>query len=215
MTPSMTDYYQARAHEYESVYDKPERQEDLHRLRAWLAEEARGRTMLEVACGTGYWTAVAAGTASAIAATDLNAGPLEIARAKGLGSHVRLDQADAFALSDYGVRFDAGMANFWWSHVPIADRQRFLGHFASKLGPRAKLLMIDNNYVEGSSTPISRTDALGNTYQVRQLVSGADYEVLKNFPTTAELQSAFGGICTRVDVLQRPHYWALRATLTQ
>jgi demethylmenaquinone methyltransferase/2-methoxy-6-polyprenyl-1,4-benzoquinol methylase len=38
MTPSMTDYYQARAHEYESVYDKPERQEDLHRLRAWLAE---------------------------------------------------------------------------------------------------------------------------------------------------------------------------------
>ncbi len=135
MQSSMTDYYQARAHEYESVYDKPERQEDLHRLRAWLAEEARGRTMLEVACGTGYWTAVAASTASAIVATDLNAGPLEIARAKGLGAHVRFDQADAFALPDYGVPFDAGMAHFWWSHVPIADQQRFLGHFASKLRP--------------------------------------------------------------------------------
>jgi len=213
MTPSMTDYYQARAQEYESVYDKPERQEDLHRLRAWLAEEARGRTMLEVACGTGYWTAVAASTASAIVATDLNAGPLQIARCKGLGAHVRFDRADAFALPDYGMPFDAGMANFWWSHVSLADQQTFLGQFASKLGPRAKLLMIDTNYVPRSSTPIARKDALGNTYQVRRLESGAHHEVLKNFQTTKELQSAFGGICDRIDVLQLPHYWALSASL--
>ena len=29
MSPSMADYYQARAPEFESVYDKPERQADL------------------------------------------------------------------------------------------------------------------------------------------------------------------------------------------
>src|SRR5882672_10040425 len=127
----MSDYYQARANEYESVYDKPERQDDLQRLRVWLAEEACGRSILEVACGTGYWTAVAASTASAIVATDCNPAPLEIARAKGLGAHVRFEQADAFALPDYGMAFDAGMAHFWWSHVSLADQQRFLGHFAS------------------------------------------------------------------------------------
>lgn len=213
MMPSMSEYYQARASEYESVYDKPERQEDLLKLRAWLAQETRGRTVLEVACGTGYWTAVAAGTAKAIVATDRNSAPLEIARAKGLGAHVTFAEADAFALPDYGVPFDAGMAHFWWSHVSMADQQSFLEHFASKLRASATLLMMDNNYVPGSSTPISRKDELGNTYQVRTLMSGASYEVLKNFPTTADLQNALGGICARVDVLQLPHYWAVSATL--
>ena len=37
-------------------------------------------------------------------ATDLNAGPLEVARSKGLGSHVRFDQADAFALPAHRQR---------------------------------------------------------------------------------------------------------------
>jgi len=209
----MTDYYQARASEYESVYDKPERQEELITLRAWLTLEARGRTVLEVACGTGYWTAVAASTAGAIVATDLNPGPLAIARSKYLGAHVTIAQADAFALPDYGLAFDTGMAHFWWSHVSLANQRGFLEHFASKLRPRGKLLMIDNNHVPHSSTPISRTDAQGNTYQVRMLRSGARYEVLKNFPTTSELQSALSSICTSVDVLQLPHYWALSAML--
>ena len=153
MKSSIAEYYQARAYEYERVYDKPERQEDLAKLRAWLAEEVRGRSVLEVACGTGYWTAVAAVTARTVLATDRNSAPLEIARAKGLGTHVTFAEADAFALPDYGVPFDAGMAHFWWSHVSLADQQRFLRHFASKLRGRAKLLMMDNNYVPGSSTP--------------------------------------------------------------
>lgn len=213
MTSSMSDYYQARAREYERVYGKPERQEDLGRLKAWLAEEARGRMVLEVACGTGYWTAVAAGTARAVLATDLNPGPLEIARAKGLGAHVGFEAADAFALPDYGIGFDAGMALFWWSHVSVADQGRFLEHFASRLLPGAKLLMMDNNYVARSMTPISRHDALGNTYQVRRLESGAEYEIVKNFPSTEDLQRALAPVCARVDVLQLPHYWAVSATL--
>src|SRR5215510_5365401 len=105
----MADYYQTRASEYESVYDKPERQKELFMLRTWLTEEARGRTVLEVACGTGYWTAVAASTASAIVATDLNPGPLEIARGKGLGPHATFVQADAYALPNDATPFDAGM----------------------------------------------------------------------------------------------------------
>ncbi len=213
MTSSMSDYYQARAYEYERIYDKPERQADLRTLRVWLAQEALGRSLLEVACGTGYWTGVAAKTATAIVATDRNTAPLEIARSKGLGPHVRFAQADAFDLPDCGMRFDAGMAHFWWSHVSVADQQEFLGHLASRLCKGAKLLAIDNNYVAGSSTPISRRDALGNTYQVRQLQGGVDYEILKNFPTTAQLHSAFGEMCATVDVLQLQHYWAVSAAL--
>lgn len=209
----MREYYQARAAEFERVYEKPERQEDLGRLRLWLAEQVRGRRVLEVACGTGYWTAVAAATARAIVAADLNPGPLEIARGKGFGSHVTFVQADAYAVPGDEGMFDAGMAHFWWSHVALADQQRFLAHFASRFGKGARLLMIDNNHVPDSSGAISRTDELGNTYQVRRLSSGAEFEILKNFPTTVELRKAFGGLCTEVEVLQLPYYWALSATL--
>jgi len=210
---SMTDYYQARARDYEAIYQKPERQSDLAELRSWLAKETQGCTILEVACGTAYWTAVAASAAHSIHATDFNSGPLEIARAKGLRRNVSFAQADAYALPDMGVEFDCGMAHFWWSHLPKAEQQRFLAHFASKLCKGAKLLMIDNNFVAGSSTPISRTDAAGNTYQLRALRTAEQHEVLKNFPSTSDIETAFGTFCSKVHVLQLKHYWAVSAAL--
>jgi demethylmenaquinone methyltransferase/2-methoxy-6-polyprenyl-1,4-benzoquinol methylase len=213
MSTTLADYYQARAPEFENVYDKPERQADLHKLRTWLADETRGLALLEVACGTGYWTSVAATSAKAIVATDFNLAPLEIAHSKDLGPHVAFAQADAFALPDYGLGFDAGMAHFWWSHVSVVDQQRFLTHFASKLRQSAKLFMIDNNYVAGSMTPASRRDALGNTYQMRRLQNGSEYEILKNFPTPAALRSALEGHSAAVNILQLKYYWAVSAVL--
>jgi demethylmenaquinone methyltransferase/2-methoxy-6-polyprenyl-1,4-benzoquinol methylase len=213
MPASMADYYQARAPEFERVYDKPERQADLSKLRAWLADEARGSTLLEVACGTGYWTGVAATTAKTIVATDFNASPLEIARSKGLGVHVTFAQADAYALPDYGLAFDAGMAHFWWSHVSVADQQPFVDHFTSRLCQGAKLLMIDNTFVAGSMAPVSRTDELGNTFQLRHLQDGSEYEIIKNFPSHAQLRSALGAHCAAVDILQLQYYWAVSAVL--
>jgi demethylmenaquinone methyltransferase/2-methoxy-6-polyprenyl-1,4-benzoquinol methylase len=74
--------------------------------------------------------------------------------------------------------------------------------------------MIDNNFVSGSMTPTSRADALGNTYQKRRLQNGSEYEVLKNFPTPAELRSALEGHSAAVNILQLKYYWAVSAVLT-
>ncbi len=49
-------YYAARAAEYERIYDKSERQADLARLRHLIPSYFVGRSVLEIACGTGYWT---------------------------------------------------------------------------------------------------------------------------------------------------------------
>ena len=66
---------------------------------------------------------------------------------------------------------------------------------------------MDNLYVEGSSTPISRTDPEGNTWQQRKLDSGATHEVLKNFPTKAQLEAAIKdiGLNPRYEALD--YYW--------
>ena len=54
----LQSYYASRAPEYDEVYRKPERQADLRSIERWLPPHFSGVAMLEVACGTGYWTAI-------------------------------------------------------------------------------------------------------------------------------------------------------------
>ena len=208
---SMIDYYQERAPEYEEFYHRPERQAEQALVIDWLASEVVDRTILEIACGTGFWTAIAAPKARCIQATDFNSAPMAIAQDKDLGEHVQFLQADAYDLPDFDVSFDCGMAHFWWSHVLIADQQRFLSGFVSKLESGARVLMIDNNMVHGSTTPIAREDGDGNTYQTRELSNGNTYEVVKNFPDTEELRAALAPFCEDVEVNQMTYFWSLRA----
>ena len=50
---TLKEYYARRAPEYENVYLKPERQQDIATLRALLQQLLAGHTLLELACGTG------------------------------------------------------------------------------------------------------------------------------------------------------------------
>jgi ubiquinone/menaquinone biosynthesis C-methylase UbiE len=121
----LADYYARRAPEYERFYDKPERQADLSLLRERVARLFAGRRVLEIACGTGYWTAVMAPEAREVMALDVNEEVLALAREKPLpAGKVEFKLADAFALPDLGRRHDGLFAGFWWSHVPRADIPR-------------------------------------------------------------------------------------------
>lgn len=202
-------YYQARAAEYDRVYDKPERQADLGWLRGWLARTLAGRRVLEIAAGTGYWTAVYADRAASVLATDVNPAPLEVARARrAWPATVRFAEADAFCLADVGDRFDAVLAGFFWSHVRLADLDRFLAGAAGRLRDGGTAVFVDNRYVEGSSHPVSRADADGNTYQQRALADGTSWEVLKNFPSGADLRARLAPVFGSVQVTELTYYWA-------
>ena len=82
MTGDTRAYYSARAPEYDRVYTKPERQSDLRAMQQWLPAQLSGRRILEVACGTGYWTQFVAPVARSIVAIDAAPEPLEIARTR-------------------------------------------------------------------------------------------------------------------------------------
>ena len=73
--------------------------------------------------------------------------------------------------------------------------------------------MLDNRHVDGSSTPLSRRDAEGNTYQTRHLDDGSTHEVLKNFPTRDEALAAIGARANDARWLEWTHYWALQYRL--
>ncbi|MCI0597054.1 MAG: class I SAM-dependent methyltransferase [candidate division Zixibacteria bacterium] len=212
MTPdsNLVEYYAKRASEYEKIYLKPERQKDLAFLRQRLPEELAGEDVLEIACGTGYWTQLAAQTAHSILAMDINEEVLQIARAKTYPKgNVVFEKRDLFQLSGLTGRFTAGLVAFWWSHLKKSEIAEFLRHFHQALAPDAKVVFMDNNYVPGSSFPISRTDDEGNTYQLRTLENGTEYEVLKNFPTESELRQVVDGFTKNIHFFNLTHYWLL------
>jgi demethylmenaquinone methyltransferase/2-methoxy-6-polyprenyl-1,4-benzoquinol methylase len=82
VTPQLEAYYAKRAREYERIYDKAERQDELAWLRGRLPALFEGRRVLEIACGTGYWTQFIARNAVHVNACDINESVLEIAREK-------------------------------------------------------------------------------------------------------------------------------------
>ena len=206
-------YYEARAGEYETIYRRPERQADLARLREWVAHACAGRRVLELACGTGWWTEAAAERAHWIVATDFAEAPLAIARRKSYRCPIGFARMDAYAPACAPGAFDAGLAAFWWSHVPRARLPGFLAGSASRLAPGARCLFIDNRFVAGSSTPLARTDAAGDSFQLRTLADGTRHEVMKNFPSAGQVRAALAALGARTDVLELDHFWAASAAL--
>lgn len=202
-------YYARRAAEYERIYAKPERQADLVALRARIASMFAGKSVLELACGTGYWTDVIAAGAKRLTALDLNEEVLAIARSKPNASRASFVRGSAYEIPDFGRRHDALFAGFWWSHVPLEKLDGFITDCLSAVAPGALIAFLDNRYVEGSSTPLARRDAHGNAYQLRSLDDGSTHEVLKNFPSESELiqRASRHGWGAHVDLLE--HYWLL------
>jgi ubiquinone/menaquinone biosynthesis C-methylase UbiE len=202
-------YYAQRASEYEKVYEKAERQADLARLHEIIPAFFVGRDVLEVACGTGYWTRRIAPRAHSVVATDLTVETMAVARANQPDwAHVRFERADAFALETVSGEFDAAFVGFLWSHIRHRDVPRFLTGLNRRLGAGALVVLVDNRYVEGSNYPITRTDDEGNTYQRRTLENGTVHEVLKNFPTSAALREKLvASGATDVSVVELQHYW--------
>src|SRR5919202_5925225 len=128
-------YYDQRAPEYEQIYVPRDRQHgfELGELARHLRDALRGRTVLEVACGTGYWTACAAGVAKAVTATDASLAMLTHAREKTLPRNVTLLVGDAYDLRRVPGEFDAALAMFWLSHVPRARLRAFLDGLNARL----------------------------------------------------------------------------------
>lgn len=206
-------YYKKRAAEYEAVYEKPERQEDLKKLKAFIPQLFNAKTVLEIGCGTGYWTEIIASSCTSILATDINEAMLAIARNKTY----RI--LPSFRLADYGNLpkthpVDLIFGGFIISHVKREVLKQFVENFQSKLGRGGAIVFLDNLYVEGSSTPISHEDEQGNTYQTRRLQNGDTFEVLKNFYSQSDWKELIGSIAKiewveyayfQLTILRSPH----------
>src|SRR5262249_18439529 len=154
------------------------------------------------------WTQFLARKARSIVAVDASTETLALAAAKALRRDlVELKVADVYDLADELGEFSGAFAGFWWSHVAMREQPRFLQSLDRRLGAGARVVLLDNLYVEGSSTAIARRDEDGNTYQRRRLADGSEHVVLKNFPTESELRAAIAPFGCNFQFVRLQYYW--------
>jgi ubiquinone/menaquinone biosynthesis C-methylase UbiE len=206
----LKNYYAQRAKEYEQIYQKPERQKDISKLKGLLRQVLGERDVLEIACGTGFWTEAIAQTARMILATDVNDAVLEIAEKKPYPKeNVKFLLADALTLHGIPDKFNAVFAGFWLSHLPKSQIRDFLENIQGRLSSEGVVVLVDNRFTEGSSTPLHRADENGNTYQLRQLADGSQHEILKNFFTVEDFTILLDGIAENVKFTELEYFWCL------
>jgi len=214
MSGTMEAYYARRAKEYESIYfrDDPVRQKEQIEIQSALQESLQEKHVLEIACGTGYWTKFLSESAGDIVATDFNQEVIEIAQQKRYACPVSFQRADAYNLPFKPATFTGGMANFWFSHVPKAKIAEFLTLFHRTLQPGSRVFMADNVNVPGLGGELIAKPGDENTYKLRTLADGAQQEILKNYFTPEELVSIFSAYDSSfslAEVSQGECFWRL------
>ncbi|MEO0472737.1 MAG: class I SAM-dependent methyltransferase [Bacteroidota bacterium] len=202
-------YYAKRAKEYDQVYLKPERQEDLADIKARLSRQFPAQHLLEIACGTGWWTQYLAQAAQQITATDINASVLSIAQTRKYGCPVQFIQADIWEMEP--KNHDALFGGFIWSHIRREQLADFADLILQQIQSGSHFVFLDNRFVPGSSTPISETDLNGNTLQKRSLQNGESFSVVKNFPDFDEMQRVFGDRISNPEWIEWQYFWLFAA----
>ena len=208
----MDDYWRERAQEYDEIYerDDPGRQAELAAERARLQGLVSGKNVLEMACGTGYWTGVMAATAHSLIALDNEPEMLRIARAKEFPIRVDFVQADMFAAPVRKESFDVVALGFWFSHQPRQELDRLFDLLVRPLRPGGLIWMIDNNPpAEGPQQHTVGRDEQGNNFKRRFLHDGRDYVILKNYFERHELERIFWPRFRIESLIFGHRYWSV------
>jgi demethylmenaquinone methyltransferase/2-methoxy-6-polyprenyl-1,4-benzoquinol methylase len=144
---------------------------------------------------------------------DASAETLQIAQARPNNENAQWLVGDAYALPALDEPFDAAFAGFWFSHVPLARQQEFLLGLNKTLQSGARVVMLDNLYVEGNSTPLTAPDSEGDTYQIRKLADGSSHRVLKNYPKEFDLCELVASFGEQPTYTTWQYYWAFEYVL--
>jgi demethylmenaquinone methyltransferase/2-methoxy-6-polyprenyl-1,4-benzoquinol methylase len=160
--------------------------------------------ILELACGSGRWTAHLAQRAASVAAVDGAPEMLARARARDGVSSVRFLEADLFGWRA-DRRYDAVFFGFWISHVPTERFDDFWSLVNDALAPGGRVFFFDDSYrpdvelIEGADSPIVE----------RRLNDGTTFRVVKvpHDPVVLQRQLRSLGWDITVTATAGPFYW--------
>ncbi len=197
----MQDYYHRRAAEYDTSmgYDDPLQLQALEPVVEKLKRRAEGRTVLELACGPGFWTSHIIESAKFVVATDFNQSTLDQALKKNLPpTKVSFKQADAYDLRNIKGEFDLLLAVDWLAHVPRSKMNNFLLAIGERLGKAKQVTFVDQLPKPHSLTGVF--DDKGNHLQRRTLKSGKTFSVIKHYFSDQDYEDLFDQYFTNLSI---------------
>jgi ubiquinone/menaquinone biosynthesis C-methylase UbiE len=191
------EYYQARAGEYDEWFLRRGRYDRGTELnRRWFDETAvvqraldlfqPGGDVLELACGTGLWTARLLQHAASITAIDAAAEVLELNRRRTQSPRVKYLLADLFNWKA-DKQYDVVFFSFWLSYVPPERFEAFRKLAADALKPGGRVFFIDSQYDSTSTAKDHQLTEKQSTRAVRKLNEGRQFQIVKVFYDIAEL----------------------------
>jgi demethylmenaquinone methyltransferase/2-methoxy-6-polyprenyl-1,4-benzoquinol methylase len=220
---ALRDYYAARAGEYDDWYLRRGRYShgpyadaawaaELDQATRWLGALSMDGEIVELAAGTGWWSAVLA-TKGQLTIYDAVQEPLEIAaeRLAALGRRARVEVRDAWAEPDRQV--DALFCGFWLSHVPRARLGEFLGVCSGWLKPAGVLAFIDSR-LDPESSAINHPRP-ADDLSVRRLNDGREFVIPKVYYQLQELTAALSAAgFESADVVTTARFFLLGTAVT-
>ena len=161
---------------------------DVRRIEEWLPSLLRGRRILEIACGTGYWTQFLAPAAAGIVAST--------ARRRRCESRASACRRQTYR-SPWETRTrPSGTAGRSTPPSPASGSltSRRNGRPSSSLRSTVAAARSEGRVPRQSVRrrqlfADSERDERGNTYQSRRLSDGSVHRVLKNFPSETQLHA--------------------------
>jgi len=214
-------YYRARAGEYDqsmrelgrylsmggSVAGRPG-EEDEQEI-ATLLEALEGirpfETVLELACGTGWWTQWLAQHARHVTAVDAAEEMLALNRERVNAANVHHVLADVFAWKP-DRRYDLVFFAFWLSHVPQDRFAEFWRVVDDSLAAKGRVFFIDELGTDETRGMEKRLE--GDTV-LRELEDGRQFRAVKVFYEPAELEAKLRALGWNFEVRPagRRFYW--------
>lgn len=194
-------YYRSRAEEYDEWFlrqGRHDRGPEQNRIWRSEVEEVREELrrfgpagdVLELACGTGWWTEELARHADHITAVDASPEVLEINREKLADERANYLQADLFTWRPDAL-YDVVFFSFWLSHVPPEKFSEFWSVVRDSLRPGGRVFFIDSLRPE---KPAVKERPPGDPTTVRQLNDGREFRIFKTFYDPEGLSARLGDL---------------------
>jgi demethylmenaquinone methyltransferase/2-methoxy-6-polyprenyl-1,4-benzoquinol methylase len=210
-------YYRVRAGEYDEWFLRQGRYDhgpvfrarweaEVQQVRGALAHFRPAGNVLELACGTGWWTEQLIGHAKHITAVDASAEVLALNAARVSDPRVRRLQADLFAWTPDDA-YDVVFFSFWLSHVPPERFEGFWAMVRSALAPGGRVFFVDSLRTELSTASDHILPGEGDIIAERKLNDGSRYSIYKVFYDPARLQARLEALGWRATVSATPSFF--------
>lgn len=214
---NLKEYYSKRAEEYDVVYHRqiPVRLKEQKFIGNEIKKIFKKKYVLELACGTGYWTQYLVGSAKKVLASDISLEMLEIASNRITDPVFQFLLGDAYTPPVSVPSFSGAMANFWFSHVPKKQIKEFLTLLHKSVTPNSPILFTDGVYREELGGILIKKEGSEDTWKRRKLENKEEFDILKNYYSKEELEELFSPYSDNIKVIYMTHFWVVTYRLNK